>query len=1285
MPNLSTVLQINSGNYSPDAQVSTPAAPAPATPDTTQPAPQDVQAATPDLTGKTVTYDLGDGNGPQTAGVTSYNSGVMATDDGRVFSPKQVISVDGTPQNSPTGPTGRPKLVINVSPKPSAETPPQTATASPTATSAPVLTDSSPAGKAAFAQALLNAPDGTSGTVHPSLSASTPSQSPSVPQNNSGWREPLIAASNVVQGAAEAIPGTVDFLFGPRAANPADPDALKTAKQNNLINVARGLEDPKTDAQLQAEIQGSAAASMPMTRAIDAGLTSAGIANRPELQPQGAGEQLLAAGFRGVGAAAGTGFPGGAAGAVSGFASGVGSEIGHTIAPDNEYAPLIGGLIGGAMLPTAAAIGRGVTRTFGTIANRATAPMNLPGRPQVLLGTLPNGEEVTATQQQMLLARQRLLSASSNPDKLVNSLDPDNGTIVPGSNPTMGQMSGDAGILALEKSQATKNPELFTQRRAEQTNARWEGLKGIRPAEADPFDAREYLGQTLDDIKTAHDAKLANIHAVADRAAQGMQEGDPFAARDYLETQLREMDARRGAAVAGAQAKVDQTAEKLDGKMRPNEYGQEILSELEEGRKIAKEIENLAWDAIDPDNKIMIDASPISDGANQIRSEMPRLAKKMTGEEKTIFDDAATLTGPDRFREVTALRNRITDALSEELRVNGRSQTYRRLSMLLGKVDDTMLGAVERQAIAEAAAKPADGLADRIVRGWRDDFYERRRQEDSGAINATDDSGLGAGRTGSVPSRSAGKSQAAGKSGGSPRSDSGIQGTVDQGLAERYSTARATSKERASTFDEGPVGQALAAGKNQNGYAKTDSRVAQTFFGPGAKSFDDAQAYMKAVGDRPKAVALGRDYLASDFLRSARGEDGIVDPAKADAWIAKHQDVLRHFPELKKQFANTAEASRTVGDVAAEHQERIDEFNDSAARHFIGADPDKAIERVMGSTDPAGSMRELMTLTKSSPEAQESIRSNFVRYFTKKGMATEGKETLQSILDDPKVMRVVNQTLDPEQVRTLKDVARSLEEAKAIVADHTAAVKAFEEGPAKYFNDTDPKASIERVMSSKDPAQALSDLMTLTKDSPTAQASLRAGVVDWIKAKIANTAEIGGSGVKEMSNRAIQDIVTDPKTMRGLRQILSPDQIKIVQDIAKDAARTNRSTVGVKLPGGSDTAQNLHGLQKHGGGSTILGQVMATEIGGAALQHIGGPMAKITGLVGGVIGNAMRMAGLQKVDDVVTYLVLHPEIGRVLLAQAPADVKAPIIQTLLKRLANVPIGTAVQANKTQSK
>jgi hypothetical protein len=495
---------------------------------------------------------------------------------------------------------------------------------------------------------------------------------------------------------------------------------------------------------------------------------------------------------------------------------------------------------------------------------------------------------------------------------------------------------------------------------------------------------------------------------------------------------------------------------------------------------------------------------------------------------------------------------------------------------------------------------------------------------------------------------------------------------VDPELAARYRAARSVTKDRAETFDEGPVGRALRGGSEQGGKAMTESAIPANFFSSGDASYDHAQAYIKAVGGKDEAVALGRDWLASDYRRNVIGPDGVADQAKANEWVKSHAAVLRHFPELRDQFSDIAKASEAVEAAAANRREQVDQYNNSAAKSFIGADPDKAIARAMGSVDPAGAMTELMRMTANSPAARESIQTNLVRHV----LGNNG-DGLAKALADPKTTRALAAVLDADQMRMLRGVAQSYGDAAALAAQKADSLKAFKEAVGRNFEGLDPQKAIERIMGSGDPTQAFGDIRAAIAKSPEAQNALSNGVLDWIKGKIALTGRVGGSEVREMSNAGLQDIVNKPQIMRALNAALTPEQVATVKAMAADAANADRSVRGVKLPAGSNSAQDIHASKVHTaqdanaskshGPSTMMAVLLAEALTEIA-SHGGHLLLKAGALGAGALGTALRTTGLNRVDQLVVQGVLHSELGAALMRRVPAQPGTPAWKQLLSAI-----------------
>jgi hypothetical protein len=102
-----------------------------------------------------------------------------------------------------------------------------------------------------------------------------------------------------------------------------------------------------------------------------------------------------------------------------------------------------------------------------------------------------------------------------------------------------------------------------------------------------------------------------------------------------------------------------------------------------------------------------------------------------------------------------------------------------------------------------------------------------------------------------------------------------------------------------------------------------------------------------------------------------------------------------------------------------------------------------------------------------------------------------------------------------------------------------------------------------------------------------------------------------------------------------------------LQAIAQDLQRSNRSTVAVKLPGQSNTAQDQDALR-----SSIMSGLVRHGLHIASGIGLGVPtgfLGSAAGAVGGILLSAMRESGMRKLDDLIKEAMLDPELARRLL------------------------------------
>lgn len=358
-----------------------------------------------------------------------------------------------------------------------------------------------------------------------------------------------------------------------------DPQNTEAATSNDRI--ARGI--------------GQGVAGTVAPAGLAAGLTRAGT-----LGPQASATAQALFGRAGSGTDAALGAIGGA-----------GAALGQEMAPDGYGAA--GSLAGGIMSGGLGAVALGGGRA-------ALAPFTSGGRER--------------------LAGQRLVDGASDPARLREAVAgiPDN--LVPGSQSTTFQRTGDLGLGVMEKDAANRSPEAFAARRASQNQARVEALRGVESQGA-PERVAAVVRQRLDDL----DAETERL--MGDAMGQ----------------------ARGSVSAMGAPT----TPEVAGGSMRQS---------IEAARAKAKAQERTLWQAVDPDGTMTIGLGGTRESTRGVVAELSPMAQPMTDAERQIYGAIQGAGETIPLRAMRDLQSNLKTAMRAERMANGESPVYRRLAIV---------------------------------------------------------------------------------------------------------------------------------------------------------------------------------------------------------------------------------------------------------------------------------------------------------------------------------------------------------------------------------------------------------------------------------------------------------------------------------------------------------------------------------------------------------------------------------------------------------------------------
>lgn len=793
-----------------------------------------------------------------------------------------------------------------------------------------------------------------------------------------------------------------------------------------------------------------------------------------------------------------------ATGAAVGGGAQAGSEAASEMAPEGyKGAASVAGSLAGGIAGGAVPLGARIVMEGGKFAVNAAAQAAKP--------FTKAGQES--------LAGQQLREAASNPHQVMNDLEQGAKELVPGSKPTTFQQTGDMGLGQLERRVRTNNPDDFLQRAAEQNSARRGAIEGLQAT------------------------------------------GNPTAVSAHFRGMRESLDRMTEAEVGTATNLRNETTAQLGGHGREEAYGAAMRAPAQEARDAAKEAERRLWSAVDPHGDLVMPAGPIANTARNVQGAMTRSAKPMTGEERDIFDIAASYGPNTPFQEVRDLRSRISAAMSEELRSNGRTPAYARLSQLRGSVERTIDGAVENQVRADQRAVARGQMSEDETLGARmrqqaEEWLARRNSE---SANSSAGTGAVAGsRSTAVPGNVRTNGEAGGPSGLAP-GNPGVSGRpLDEEAAGRLRAASAATRERATTFDEGATGNVLRPGARAGEYKTPDSLVPSKVFHPGANGGQDVRHYIAAVGE-DRAIPVIADYAAASLRRAAIKPDGSIDTAKALAWAKQHDAALAELPPaIRARFANPGRAEEVVSQAMAARKEQLDAFDRSAIAKVMGAE-----------------------------------RGDVVR-------------------------------------------------------------------------------QVGSIFEKQDAAAQMGELVRNARGNPSAMDGLRKSVVEYIQSKFISNAEAATSEQALIKADAFQTFIKTKADVLG--KLFTPDEIGNLRAVAQDIQRANRSVNATKLPGGSNTAQDLaNGAPK----GSILNH-LAVEAAGAAAGHAvtntvsGG----VLGWLGSKVASSLRDAGISHVEDLIKEAMLHPELARELMKKAPAKPTGGEVERIVRTIKRISVAVA---------
>ncbi len=490
---------------------------------------------------------------------------------------------------------------------------------------------------------------------------------------------------------------------------------------------------------------------------------------------------------------------------------------------------------------------------------------------------------------------------------------------------------------------------------------------------------------------------------------------------------------------------------------------------------------------------------------------------------------------------------------------------------------------------------------------------------------------------------------------GGERDPSALEPNFDEAAVERLNAGKRAHAEFAKTFRQGPVGNMLRTNGFSGQYRLIDSGVPDTVFAKGAGGFEKAQAFFHAVKDDSAAADAFRNYAAMTLRRVAQRPDGTIDPAKFTLWRRAYTDALRSRPEIEREFANVARASSAL--------ERFKPFREDLA-------PSAVPEMFFHSGASGGEgVRDLRRI--AGDREAEAILTDYaasrLRYAALRpdGMLDPAKTATWLKQHEPALNEL------PGLADRFKDAASATKAVEDAAALRNASIDEFQKGAiGKLMKVSDPADVAKTVGGILGQKNAVSEMTRLAKEAsrdPDAKEGLRRALADYMIGRFIGNTEVGVSRVNGMKSDQFQTFVKS--NMAALSKVFSPEDLEIMGKVAASLNETNRATNAARIPGQSNTAQDLISRKRAEPPSSVS---LLAKIGAGAA--VGSPFGPVGVIKGAALGGAehlietMRAAGFNKLQDLVKEAFLDPDLAKTLMAQAPAKAGAGAEVTFRQKL-----------------
>lgn len=1166
------------------------------------------------------------------------------------------------------------------------------------------------------------------------------------PVEHDPFREPSTAdiiGSGVVSGAGAQTLGTPADV-GRQMAGPAlSPQGLKalasSAKTIGLISpetekavhqTAEHMDQLPLGSQWWNKTLGDIGLpttenvhpTTPGGRILQHAVTMASAFAAPGIAGKAAGAAKLPELAETLGAAAPGGLPANLAlGAAAGT---VGQSAAEVVPPEyREAAKGIGTLIGGA---GGAAVGAGTAATArgaGDIYRNVVSPLTEAGR----------------TEAATRAATETLNRLATDPETAVSAIEAGlpGAELIPGSRPTTAEISGDPGLLSLQRVRERQSPDLgnaIAERRAGNNDARVDAVQSMAPTTASPEQAQIHLRRHLGDIDNIASQNIEAARQNADTAVGAVAptmtaEEQANAARRAVEAEQAPITAALTGQEAAAHQNLSEATAQIGGQealgtaeeraAAPATYGAAMRDPAREAYVGERARLNQLREAIDPSGVMGMRPDAAKAAVQDINSTFtPASGSQFSGAEQHLYDTVSSWGNLIPIDQAFQMRANINGRLAQAM--DHSPQEAKRLTMLKTGIDQALedavsdTGALEDMGVANRGMPP---VADRMAGletdlGLGPNFTQdvaRAYAASPTVLRAAGRDEIGRGVLEAAnradvappPRVLSGEDGAGGESPGRFGDSPGDQGipaadaavkTVEPlptGLSpltedarQRFAQWNREYAEMMQRFQGETAGKLHAVGKilqrggAYDAYRLSDAEVPSAILNAGPNEREAVNRFL-AAAPQSAHEALDNAYAFSLRRAAQNSETGTLDLGKYRQWLARHEAGLSARPELLDRFNTAAEAQNRLNEIRVALVEHEKSYPLRPGWGEAGILPQFWKPGPQG----AETMRRFREITGDRPEAMQAAADYAAFDFANK--AIRNGSVIPKAADVWIHQHSAALAEIPGLAEKFANAAEAQRTVERSILAHETARDEFTRSVAGAFMQDDPERAIRRIFSGADRGQKARELMDLVAGNRAAIEGVQRAVIDHIVREFSG-APIAGGEHGMLAPQRLQNFIADN---RPVLETLFPNGLARNFDALVEDLRRSQLVPNARMPGGSDTmemtARSREHEIPHGSGFGTIGATLIGEHVGHVVGGIGGPVGAIAAPV------ALRWLrgkseGVQiAANAALDRMLLDPQYALDMRSMYPPRGTAAAPRTeILNRLGSRLVQTAVQSARS---